>query len=511
MHETSEYSIEIEDKELLTKLQESAVFNFKFKYNQKRFMLNGLLLVIFTLLLGAGVGALIDLVYLKTNITNEYAILSIGSSIGAVCGLILGGILLIALKSRFVDDYGSGYGLGIGTNIFIGAIIGLFLGAAIGSLFGLIMKALESTTETTLSYPVFGVLIWITLGLNIGALIGLLASFGIMQIVFGGLISGVVISAIGMFIIFGSDMLVLYGTIAGLISGGIISLLVKYSIDASIGRKTFFQIRSFQPKESATLVTQTQAQNCCSGYDCGSCYMSNCTCSNCGSCLDCTAYGGEVCALFSVFAIVLIPIILLIAFLTWASRRASVRLGGVMRRGALTAIGSSFSIFLIIGSNVGLTESYYNMLAWQNIIMGLSVGLFFSLFVFIALLLSIRMSAIIITPEKITWKDRHTFGTVRFENIEDFSFEKELKSSESSNSLDDYFILTNVFGETGRIAISCWETPENTHSSNYLESILSYYLFQARKRKEAQMDMGASTLKSEQKEKMKEEDESTLN
>ncbi|MCK5158540.1 MAG: hypothetical protein KAR08_05260, partial [Candidatus Heimdallarchaeota archaeon] len=199
MTKNSEYSIDIEDKELLTKLQESTVFRFQLKYNQKKFMLYGLLLVIFTLLLGAGVGALIDLIYMKTNITNEYAILSIGSSIGAVSGLILGGLLLIALKSHFVEDYGSGYGLGIGTNIFIGAIIGLFLGAAVGSLFGLIMKALESVTETTLSYPVFGVLIWITLGLNIGALIGLLASFGVVQIVIGGLISGVIISAIGMF------------------------------------------------------------------------------------------------------------------------------------------------------------------------------------------------------------------------------------------------------------------------------------------------------------------------
>lgn len=494
----SEYSIDIEDKELLTKLQESTVFRFQLKYNQKKLMLNGLLLVIFTLLLGAGVGALIDLIYMKTNITNEYAILSIGSSIGAVSGLILGGLLLIALKSHFVEDYGSGYGLGIGTNIFIGAIIGLFLGAAVGSLFGLIMKALESVTETTLSYPVFGVLIWITLGLNIGALIGLLASFGVVQIVIGGLISGVIISAIGMFIMFGSDLLVLYGTIAGLVSGGIISLLVKYSIDASIGRKTFFQIRSFQPKESATLVTQTQAQSCCSSCDCGSCYMGDCYCTDCGNCMNCTTCGGEVCAFFSVFAIVLIPIIILIAFLTWASRKASVRFGGVMRRGALTAIGSSFSIFLIIGSNVGLTEAYYNMLAWQNIIMGLFVGLFFSLLVFIALRISIKMSTIEITPEKITWKDRHTFGVVSFEDITNFSIEKELRNAGTNKkSIEDYFILTNDIGETGRIAISCWETPENTYSTDYLESILTYYLAQARERKQSLVEAETSTSDSE--------------
>jgi len=163
----SEYSTEIEDKELLTKLQESTVFNFKLKYNQKKFLLNGFLLAFLSMLLGGGVGALIDLIYWKTNITNEYAILGIGSGIGAISGLILGGLLLLALKSRFVEDYGSGYGLGIGTNIFIGAIIGLFLGAAVGSLFGLILKAVEYTTGSTLSYPVFGMLIWITLGLNI--------------------------------------------------------------------------------------------------------------------------------------------------------------------------------------------------------------------------------------------------------------------------------------------------------------------------------------------------------
>jgi hypothetical protein len=202
--------------------------------------------------------------------------------------------------------------------------------------------------------------------------------------------------------------------------------------------------------------------------------------------MDCTACGGEVCALFSVFAIVLIPIIILIAFITWASRRASVSLGGVMRRGALTAIGSSFSIFLIIGSNVGLTEAYYNMLAWQNIMMGLFVGLFFSLLVFIALRISIKMSAIEITPEKITWKDRHTYGVVGFEDIVDFSIEKEQRNDNSNmKSIEDYFILTNDIGETGRIAISCWQTPENTHSTEYLESILRYYYAQAQERKQS--------------------------
>ncbi len=482
--ENSEYSTEIEDKELLTKLQESTVFNFKLKFNQKKFLRQGFLLAFLSMLLGGGVGALIDLIYWKTTITNEYTILGIGSGIGAISGLILGGLLLLALKSRFVEDFGSGYGLGIGTNIFIGAIIGLFLGTAVGSLFGLILKAVEYATGSTLSYPVFGMLIWITLGLNIGAVIGLLASFGLLEIVISGLISGVIISAIGMFMLFGTDLLVLYGTIGGLVSGGLIGLLVKYSIYASVGRKTFYSRRTFQPKESTTLLTQTQAQNCCSGCDCGSCYMGNC-----GSCMDCTACGTEACAFLSVFAVVLIPIIILIAVLTWTSRKASIRLGGVMRRGALTAIGSSFSIFLIIGSNVGLTEAYHNMLLEQNILMGASVGLFFGLLVFAALRLSIKMSAIEITPEKITWKDRHTNGTVRFEDIVEFSFEKEQRSTEIPvKSLEDYFILTDDFGETDRIVINCWETPENIFSTDFLESILTYYINKVREQKQAQIN-----------------------
>ncbi len=33
--------------------------------------------------------------------------------------------------------------------------------------------------------------------------------------------------------------------------------------------------------------------------------------------------------------------------------------------------------------------------------------------------------------------------------------------------------------------INCWETPENTHSTEYLESILIYNINQARERKQA--------------------------
>jgi len=463
------------DKKLLSKLEKKTDFNFKLQFNRKTFIRNGLLLTFLAMLLGGGLGAIIDLIYLYTRITNEYAVLGIGSSVGAFFGLILGGLLLIALKSRFVDDYGSGYGLGIGTNIYIGAVIGTLFGAAIGSLFGLILKAVEFTTGSTLSYPVFGMLIWITLGLNIGALIGLLASFGLIEIIIGGIITGVLVGAIGMFAIFGIDILVLYGTIAGLVSGGLIGLLVKYSINESIGRVTYFNFRSFQPKENTTLITQSQSQYCCTSGNCGGCYVSDC--GNCSG-------GGETCAFIGIFAVVFIPIIILIAVLSWASKKASVKFGGIVKRGALTALGASFSIFLIIGSNIGLTESYHNMLFEHNVMIGAGIGLLFGLLVFLALRLSTKMSAIKITPYKITWKDRHTFGTVSFEDIEDFEFVREQRSTGTPiRSFEDYFKLTNDYGDTAKVVINCWDTSEKTHSTDYLESILTYYIYRIQQQK----------------------------
>lgn len=456
------------DKKLLSKLEKRTEFNFKLQFNRKTLIRNGLLLTFLAMLLGGGLGAIIDLIYLYTGITNEYAVLGIGSGVGAIVGLILGGLLLIALKSRFVDDYGSGYGLGIGTNIYIGAVIGLLFGAAIGSLFGLVLKAVEFTTGSTLSYPVFGMLIWITLGLNIGALIGLLASFGLIEIIVGGIITGVLVGAIGMFAIFGIDILVLYGTIAGLVSGGLIGLLVKYSINASIGQATYFNFRSFQPKENATLITQSQSQYCCSSGNCGGCYVSDC-----GSC----SGGGETCAVIGIFAVVFIPIIILIAVLSWTSKKASVKFGGIVKRGALTALGASFSIFLIIGSNIGLTESYHNMLFEHNVLIGAGIGLVFGLLVFLALRLSTKRNAIKITPYKITWKDRHSFGTVSFEDIEDFEFVREQRSTGTPiRSFEDYFKLKNDYGETAKVVINCWDTSEKTYSTDYLESILTYYI-----------------------------------
>ena len=151
---------------------------FKLIYDKKKSLRNGFLLIILGILFGASAGGIIDLFYLYTQITNEYAIMGIGMGVGALFGIILGLILIVALKSKMVDDLSASYGAGIGTNVFVGAVIGIFFGAIVGSLFGLILEVLKKTNYTTLSIPVFAILIWTVLGLNIGTLIGVLASFG---------------------------------------------------------------------------------------------------------------------------------------------------------------------------------------------------------------------------------------------------------------------------------------------------------------------------------------------
>lgn len=483
MNENSEFSKAIDDIDLLSKLDTKTVFDFKLEYNKKVLLRNSFLLVFLAMLFGGGLGAIIDLIYLYTGITNQYSILGIGSGAGAIFGLILGGFLLIALKSRFVEDYGVGYGLGIGTNIFIGAVIGTFFGAAIGSLFGLVLKAVQFfdvVPDINLSYPVFGMLIWITLGLNIGALIGLLASFGLMNIIVGGIISGIVVGSIGMFAIFGIDALVGYGTIAGLVSGGLIGLLVRYSINASTGRGADFRCRPIRPREEKALVTQSTSRDCCSGGDCSGC--GNCYCDGCGDCSG--GGGGEAFLVIAIFALIIIPVIIIIAGLTWASTKASVKFGGVVKRGALTALGASFSIFLIIGSNIGLTEAYHNMLFEHNVLIGAGIGMVFGLLVFISLRLSINASSVKITPYKITWKDRHTSRTIEFTNIEHFEFAREQRSTGTPiKSYEDYLKITTMQGDAAKVVINCWKTPEETQSTDYLETILSHYIGKSQEQK----------------------------
>ncbi len=257
--DSSDVSVIKSDERLQTKLMNKATFDFELLYDRKKFLRNDFLLLLLSTLFGVGLGAVIDLIYLYSGITNEYAVLGIG----AVFGLILGSILLVALKSRMIEDSGVSYGVGIGTNIFIGAIIGTFFGALIGSLFGLILKVIDLTIisnyidVTGFSYPVFGMLVWISLGLNIGVLVGLIASFGFIGIIFGGALSGVIVGAIGMLAIFGPSIVIFYGSLAGIVAGSLIALLVRYSINASTGKPDSVTFRCFGSKKEAAATAAT--------------------------------------------------------------------------------------------------------------------------------------------------------------------------------------------------------------------------------------------------------------
>ena len=500
------------------KLHNRESFNFELIYDRKKFNRNGILLVVFSTLFGGGLGAIIDLVYLYSGITNQYLVLGLGSGIGAVFGIILGIILLIALKTNLVEDFGASYGVGIGTNIFIGAIIGTFFGTIIGSLFGLILKAVDLLVindyidVTGFSYPVFGMLIWICLGLNIGVLVGVFASFGYVGTIFGGALSGIIVGAIGMLAIFGPNIVILYGSLAGVVAGSLIALLVRYSINASIGKPDSVSFGCFGSKKEAaataavattatagavvattqTSPTPTDAvafsaaeeqrgrRSRISGDSSPNCDCGNCDLGGCDSGGDC-----EGVAIIIMFAVIIILVVMIISFMTWASKKASIRLGDTVKRGALTALGSCFSIFLIIGANVGLTESFHNILFEYNVLIGAGIGLIFAVLIYASLRLSVQNSTISISPNSIEWKDRHTKGNVNFEDILIFEFLREQISEESfTTSYDDYFKFKAVDGNSYQVAINDWKTPDGSSSTDYIHTILRHYVRDALEAKE---------------------------
>ena len=486
------------NKSLQSRLMSKEVFAFNLQYDSKKFSRNGLLLILLSTLLGGGLGALIDLIYLYSGITNEYLVLGIGSGVGAGFGLILGLILLLALKKRMVDNFSVSYGLGIGTNIFIGGVIGTFYGAMIGSLFGLILKLLDYTLGSSLNYPVYGMLVWIALGLNIGVLVGIMASFGISGIIFGGLLSGMFVGIIGMLAIFGPDIRIMgIGGGVGVISGVIIGSLIKYSINASMGKSDRISSRLFGKKRADAAVAATGAAVVTTGavtamYErdrrrrqrttsvCNSsCDTSNLDC-NCGSSGggDC-GEAGAVIGLIILFGLIIILAIGLIYLLSWLSAKASARFGSAVKRGALTAISASFSIFLIIGANVGLTESFHNILFKYNVFIGMGIGLIFGLLILCALRLSVKQSHLKISPVRIVWKDRQSNGEVLLGDIEGFEFMKEQRSDDKVLACyEDYFKCTTRVGNTYKVILNCWKTPDNTNSTDYITSILQYYLDQ---------------------------------
>ncbi|NHJ03278.1 MAG: hypothetical protein EAX90_00480 [Candidatus Heimdallarchaeota archaeon] len=475
---------EIESKNLQEQLLSGIQFDFKLMHDNKKFVRNGIFLMIASALIGGGVGALIDLIYLYSGITNEYVILGIGAGVGAVSGLLLGLILSIALKSRMVEDFNVSYGAGIGTNVFIGAIIGIMFGVLIGSLFGIILEAVKFTIGTEFSYIVYGMLVWIVLGLNIGVLIGIIASFGTIQIITGGGIAGFIVGGIGILAIFGPNITVVMGCAGGVIFGLFTAMFLKYSLEASVGNVQYPSSctkpcdicdnhgQKFLRDPEEERRKRRATSSCCNGSgDCGSCDGG-------GSCDgDC----GEAAAPILLVVLIAIPIVILVWVLSWGGTKASVKLGDTVKRGAFTAVGACFSIFVIIGSNVGLTESFHNMLFEHNVLIGAGLGLVFSALIIGAIALSQRKSFIKITPTSFSWKDGTTSGRVLFYNIEDFEFKKQQKKGEKPKyGYEDYFKFNTIDGKAYTVTISGWRTTDESYSSDQIQSILLYYIEQVK-------------------------------
>lgn len=503
-------------KQYQSRLDDAPEYKFKLIFDKKKSLRNGLLLIFLGIFFGAGTGAIIDLIYLYTNITNEYAIMGIGSGIGALLGLTLGLILIIALKSKMVDDFSASYGAGIGTNVFVGAVIGIFFGAIVGSLFGLILEVLKYTNYTELSIPVFSILIWTVLGLNIGTLIGVLASFGTINVFLGGAISGIIVGGAGMLAIFGPDVLVAIGIGIGLLVGLFVAFFVRFGLEANLGRieytKCGGQITTCGEKSGSSFMDDMREdRRKKSGTDCSGCGSDPCSgcgssdCSGCEACAGCGAgaggAGGAGCGagcgagftlgpLFMIFLIA-IPFILLTIGLSFVGKRASIRFGGTVKRGALTALGASFSIFLIIGSNVGLTEAYHNMLFEHNVLIGAAIGLIYGLLIFVSHRLSIKASFLDITPHKLSWRDRHTSASVNISNIKHFEFVREERVDiKKRGCYEDYFIYTTFVEEREKVLINCWETPDGTDSTEHIQSLLNQFL----KEKELQRNQRLAVL-----------------
>ncbi|NHJ46972.1 MAG: hypothetical protein FK733_04210 [Asgard group archaeon] len=501
-------------------LLERTSFDFKLKYDNKKLLRSGIILLLISSIVGASLGVLLFYILKWTGITSDYAILGIGSGLGAGFGVILGTLLYVGLQTRIIEEYGAGYGIGISVNIFIGATIGVLFGAGVGALFGLILEALNYSIDTNFIYPVYGMLVWIVLGLNIGVIVGLITSFGFVEIIFGGAISGMAIGTIGLLIYYGPELIILIGTATGLVSGILIGILVKFSIRASLG--TAKEMRClcnpmvFEYEKKSDTRERRRAYYCGSNYvsydtiDCANCgtrsglfsgqcncmgrglggtCCGNCghTCSNCGStcCGSNCGLGnflGMNCGAGNCFGagffvvILLIPLTLIISIASWFSARASVRLGKRVRKGAITALTSSTSIGLLIGSNIAMIMSFRSFSVYAITGISIGFGLVYSLILFLAYIISMIVSDLNITSEMITWKDRYTSGSLHFANVEDYTFIKEGEIVEGiAARVDDYVRFDLVDGSSQKVILSCWNTPYDIDSFEYIKTIIEFY------------------------------------
>ncbi len=483
-------------EELISKLMANSDFDFELDVHREHFIRNSLFLVLFGIIAGGILGTIFYFILEYTNIINQYAILGIGAGVGLAFGIVIGICLIIALKAQIVPDFGSSYGIGFGTNIFIGAVIGMVTGAIIGSLFGLILKATGYIIYTDLSYPVYGMLIWIVLGLNIGVLIGLITSFGSIDIIVGGAIAGCIVGPLGSLAIFGPNWIVVGGVAVGLVVGAVIGVFSKYSIRASMGSIS-------QPlcnpselgdkikndidesiRKSTRRRRRSRYYNRYSNSCFGPTYTTSYACHDSDDSDDCGGDrdGGGSCAQALVPLILLIllagVVIVLISFISWVSVKASTKFGGVVKKGALTAFGSSASILLIIGCNIGLTASFHNLEIYYLIIIGASIAMLIGLLLFGGQALSIKSTSLNITPRTLKWKDGTSQGLINFYNVESYNFVVLLDDQENVPEYDGHIKLNLSNGTSRKVHISCWKTPGKTGSSRYLQTILQHYLVQ---------------------------------
>lgn len=475
-------------------------FTFELDVHRKHFVRNSLFLILFGIIVGGILGTIFYFVLEYSNIVNPYAILGIGAGIGLAFGIVLGISLIIALKAQIVPDFGSSYGIGIGTNIFIGAIIGTISGAVIGSLFGLILEATGYIIDTNLSYPVYGMLVWIVLGLNIGILIGLITSFGSIDIIAGGAIAGCIVGPLGSLAVFGPNWIAAGGVAAGFIVGIIIGVFSKYSVRASMG---FISQPMCSPKEFTDKIEREMEERERRstarrrrryrryGYyrdPCyGSTYSTSYACHDSDDSDDCGGDGGSDCgqAIVPILLLILLAgaVIVLIAFISWISVKASTKFGGLVKKGALTAFGSSASILLIIGCNIGLTASFHQLEVYYIALIGAGIAMLFGLLIFGGQALSINMTSLIITPGRIKWKDGTSQGHISLANVESYNFTVLLEDTENIPEYEGFVKFNLKNGTASKACISCWKTPGKSGSSRYIQTILIHYLSQIAERR----------------------------
>jgi hypothetical protein len=174
--------------------------------------------------------------------------------------------------------------------------------------------------------------------------------------------------------------------------------------------------------------------------------------------------------------ILLIPLTFMISIVSWFSAKASVRLGKRVRKGAMTALTSSTSIGIIIGSNIAMIMTFHSFSVYALIGISIGLGLIYSLFLFLAYIISMIVSDLKITNDYIIWKDRYTSGTLFFVEIEDYSFEKQGEIVEGvAARVEDYVRFDLLDGSSQKIILSNWKVPFDIDPNDYIKTIIEFY------------------------------------